>query len=331
MFSGLRVHDPDVLSEIFGKMRRSLAEMPRSKLVTCLENKDWAWIDAFDAPFVAQSLRWVAPGQIEMEFPGGHRETLAIEDFEIDDWNRFHALVGPHSIPAVLSRKAQATLLNLLASENTLPNFRRFRQPRQQSPSAISYWSEAYDQGLDGWELGGPHPFLLKQDWTRFEGARVLVPGSGRGHDAYFLATSIPGAHVTALDFAPEARAESERLYPGLASLEYATDDVFEFLKREQTASWDLVFEHTFFCAIDPLRRQEYLRELCRVLKPAGRWLGLFFLLEHDGGAPFALTQWELRELTRSCFEIRAWSRVQDSPKGRTHKELWAEFSRRSI
>ncbi len=67
-----------------------------------------------------------------------------------------------------------------------------------------------------------------------------------------------------------------------------------------------------------------------RVIKPGGFWSGIFFLLEHEGGPPFSLTQWELREYTRKGFGIKSWERLEISPPGRLKKELWAEFERNS-
>ncbi|MEO5667702.1 MAG: methyltransferase domain-containing protein [Bdellovibrionota bacterium] len=331
IFSGLRIHDEEVLVDIFSHLQRSQPELLRSKLITCLEGKNWAWINAFDAVLVAQSVQCTPEGIVELEFLGGLKETVKLEDFEIDEWNRFHAVVGSMAIPAVLSRKAQATLLNLIADRRELPNFARFRDPKAVKVSEKTFWSEVYASGQDGWELGAAHPVLATQEWQRFKGARVLVPGSGRGHEAAFLATSIPASQITALDIAPEALEAARARYGDLKNLVFENHDVFEFLKTQSDASWDLIFEHTFFCAIDPLKREEYVREVGRVLKPGGLWLGIFFLLEHPGGPPFAVTQWELREFTKKTFDIHAWKRIAENPSGRTYKELWAEFSRRSI
>jgi SAM-dependent methyltransferase len=330
MFGGLRIHDPQVLLDIFSHLRRSQPELPRSKIVTCLEAKHWAWIDAFDAPLVAQSAHLLSQTEARLEFLGGLSETLPVDLFEVDEWDRLHALVGTQCFPAVLSRKAQALLLNDFVARGVSPQLKRFRDPAGQALSKSDYWSQAYADRQDGWELGGPHPALTGQDWKRFEGARVLVPGAGRAHDAAFLAPAIASSEVLALDFSEEAVRFSRERYAAIQNLSCEKADVFEFLKAQPEASWDLVFEHTFFCAIDPLRRHEYLREVRRVLKPGGRWIGIFFLLEHAGGPPFALTQWELRESVKKDFDIKAWQRLQASPSGRTHKELWAEFSRRS-
>jgi len=331
VFSGLRIHDEEVLKDIFSHLQRSQAEFPRSKLITCLEGRNWAWIDAFDAPLVAQAIELTAEDFVELKFLGGLSETVTLADFEIDEWHRFHVVVGAAAIPAVLSRKAQAALLNVLSTRATLPSFRGFRAPLESAPAEASFWAGVYAQKQDGWELGGAHPFLSSRTWKGFEEAKILVPGAGRGHDAALIAECLPLATVQALDIAPQAQADALTKYSAKKNLSYLCEDVFGFFKAQEDASWDLVFEHTFFCAIDPLMRTEYVREVTRILRPSGSWRGIFFLLEHAGGPPFATTQWELRELTRKHFDIRMWDRIEKSPSGRTHKELWAEFSKRSI
>lgn len=332
VFGGLRIHDENVLIDVFGNLTRSQPDMPRSKIVTCLEGKTWAWIDAFDAPLIAQSASLELGDRVKLGFLGGRTETVDLLNFEIDEWNRFHALVGREGIPSVLSRKAQAMLLGDIAVRSEAPKLALFRDPGVLRPGESKFWEEIYEQHQDGWELGQPHPVLATKDWTRFSDVkRVLVPGAGRGSDANFLAECLPRARVTALDFAPHARLDAIAKFKEPLPFDYECRDVFEYLRAQESASLDLVFEHTFFCAMNPLRRADYLRELIRVLKPGGRWLGIFFLLEHAGGPPFAVTQWELREYTRGAFDILAWERMTQSPAGRTHKELWSEFVMRSI
>ena len=79
----------------------------------------------------------------------------------------------------------------------------------------------------------------------------------------------------------------------------------------------DFISEHTFFCAIDPSARPQYVERMEVWLKPGGYLLGNFFVLsERDAGSlpglsltstgegpPFATTVSELRRLFASGFE----------------------------
>ena len=56
------------------------------------------------------------------------------------------------------------------------------------------FWGDKWKEGHTPWDLGREHPglhesLLLASDLGGLEkGARILVPGCGRGHEAYFLA-----------------------------------------------------------------------------------------------------------------------------------------------
>jgi hypothetical protein len=335
VFSGLRVDDEELLQDIFQNLQRALPENLRSKILTCLESKKWAWVDAFDAPLVAQFVEYQEDADtVKWIFLGGVESQLRLDDIEVDEWNRFHAYVGPFEIPATLSRKAHASFLNLLSHRKKMPEFKFFREG---SSLKSEDWNNVYLANETGWELAAPHPYLAEglQSLQPLlpENPKILVAGAGRGHDAVFLSQTIKNSQVCALDFAPEALKDFQKQYSSFnrSNLEYRQEDVFAFLEKQPAASWDMVFEHTFFCAISPLHRKKYVDEVLRILKPQGLWLGLFFLLEHRGGPPFALTQWELREFVRKSFAIKKWERISHkSPKGRLHSELWTVFCKQS-
>jgi SAM-dependent methyltransferase len=190
-------------------------------------------------------------------------------------------------------------------------------------------WNEAFRNQTDGWEQGMPSPVLAARKAAVAKvvspGAKLLVPGCGRGHDAELLATW--GYQVTALDFSVEAEREFRRLYPD-SKVTFIRGDVFEFLKAH-AKTFQAIFEHTIFCAIDPLRRPDYLSAAHQSLVESGHWLGVFFMLDHEGGPPFGMTQWELREMTKSKFAARTWEFAAESTEKRRFQELWCVFQRR--
>ncbi len=341
VFDGLRIDDPKILSDVFQNIRRTLPTDPKSKIITFLDEDKWAWVDAFDAPFVVQTIDHLDGLNFLIHFFGGVSVQISFEDLMVDEWNRFHLSIGEQRLPAVFSRKAQASILNVVSqivnTPPTLPYFRSAESRDGKVPSDSSFWSQSYSEG-SGWELGQAHPKLkealqgdLKKIIEKNGVSNFLVPGAGRGQDALLLAQY---GKVVALDFAKEAKADFVQMHKGseyFSSIDYKLNDVFEYLKGLSDGSVDAVFEHTFFCAIEPIRRKEYVEQVLRVLKPnGGLWFGVFFLLEHGMGPPFALTQWELREYISNTFEtkldILEWERIKNSPQGRAHKELWAVF-----
>lgn len=137
-----------------------------------------------------------------------------------------------------------------------------------------AFWQERFETGETPWDRGAPHPQV--QVWLASglmpAGARIVVPGCGRGHELAVLARH--GLDVTGLDYAPAAVAlASERLRAeGLAGrVEQA--DVLEWQPSEPV---DLVYEQTCLCALHPDHWRVYADQLQRWLRPGGRLLALF-------------------------------------------------------
>ena len=134
-------------------------------------------------------------------------------------------------------------------------------------------------------------------------GARIAVPGAGRGHDARLLARR--GHRVTAFDFSEAAVAEARRLAVAEAvELTVERRDVFT-LPRDHAGAFDGIWEYTCFCAIDPDRRDEYARVLHAILRPGGLLLACFFPLR-DGtdGPPFPVSRGDIERALAGRFTV---------------------------
>jgi SAM-dependent methyltransferase len=157
---------------------------------------------------------------------------------------------------------------------------------------------------------------------------RVAVPGAGRGHDARLLARR--GYAVTAFDFAEAAVAEARRL-AAAEGIDVAIEqrDVFT-LGRDHAAVFDGVWEYTCFCAIEPARREEYMRVLHAILRPGGLLLACFYPLREGGdGPPFPVSRGDIdRALAGRFIVLRA------GPPGRSVERRrgleWLVEARRS-
>lgn len=184
------------------------------------------------------------------------------------------------------------------------------------APAEVSrptFWEDLYARREDGWEIGGPAPPLEALLARRaLPLGRAAVLGCGRGHDARLLAAY--GHHVWGFDFSPFAIAEAKRIAevaprPNRATgaappggLRFEQRDIFT-LAEAYPAFFDLVWEHTCFCAIDPARRPVYVQVVRGILKPDGLLAGLFYpIREGSGGPPFPTTQAELRGLFEPSF-----------------------------
>lgn len=188
-------------------------------------------------------------------------------------------------------------------------------------------WEELYVKGETRWEKGEPSPglvdFLAAEQPPR---GSVLVPGCGTGHDVKAWAEA--GFSVTGLDLAASAvRRATERIGQAGVRAEIHQGD---FLQMDAVTQFDWVFEHTLFCAIDPARRDDYVRAVLRFLKPGGQYLAVHYMLRDMDGPPFGCTQQELMERFSPHFELkRGW--VPRSYENRGGLELMLWWQRRAI
>ena len=185
-------------------------------------------------------------------------------------------------------------------------------------------WEALYQANDTFWDHGEASPGLV--DYLAANSSlplgQALVPGCGRGHDARALAQA--GWAATGLDLAPSSVPLAKRL----ADEERLTIDyrIGDFLSDEPHKLFDLVFEHTLFCAIPPVRRDDYVQALRRWLKPGGLYLAVNYMITEDTGEPpFSTTTAELDERFGEPFELlRRWTpRSYESREG---KELINEW-----
>jgi SAM-dependent methyltransferase len=196
--------------------------------------------------------------------------------------------------------------------------------------SVPTFWEALYASSQDGWELGEPAPSLaawLDAGGAFAPGARVAVPGAGRGHDARLLARH--GYVVTGFDFAEAAIAEARRLADrDNVTATFEPRDVFA-LGSDFAQAFDAVWEYTCFCAIDPDRRAEYTQVLHDILRPDGTLLACFYPLK-DGvdGPPFPVSRAGIEATLAPFFDIVEAGPPPVSPERRSGLE-WMVTARR--
>jgi SAM-dependent methyltransferase len=206
---------------------------------------------------------------------------------------------------------------------------------RKEAEPNAAFWAELYRNGDTGWDQGGPSPGLvdfLKNDVgaghaVPLQSGRVLVPGCGHGHDARALAAA--GFDVTGLDVVTKAVEESSRLAEadGLKNFRFEQADFLNLPSRLR-GPYDLIFENTFFCAIDPDHRDRYVETAAGLLKPEGFLLGVFYTIRPETGPPFGATRDELLDRFVHRFKL-VLDRVPRSITRREGKELLMLWQRK--
>jgi methyl halide transferase len=195
--------------------------------------------------------------------------------------------------------------------------------------NAPDFWEGLYATGGDAWELGQPAPPLVDVvDRTPPPRGRVAVLGCGRGHDARFLAAR--GYDVTGYDFSPAAvRAARALARREAVEVKFEQRDIFT-LGQDAAHAFDGVWEYTCYCAIDPVRRDEYVRTVAAIVRPGGWFLGCFFPLRAvSAGPPFAVSRAEVRRRFGPRFHIERAQPPLRSARGRQGRE-WLVYARRT-
>lgn len=283
-------------------------------------------VEAFDEPFIAQQVHFEGDTWI-IELPYGVEFSFTLESLSLDEWDRFHGYTKDR-MPFVFSRKAQATFFNMLEEFGDdfiefggktfdIPEYWSSEQKVENEP----FWSASYkDDNNPGWNLGEP-AVALKDMLPRLKisRSRILVLGCGEGHDAAHFAEA--GHMVTAVDISPLALERAQKQY-GHLPIKFIQADLFK-LPKDFDQSFDVVFEHTCYCAINPAKRKELVKIWNRCLAPGGHLMGVFFAMEKRQGPPFGGTEWELRQRLKANYLPIFWGRLQNSVPRRQGKEFF--------
>lgn len=291
-------------------------------------------VEAFDEPYVAEQVE-VTQGKWSIQLPFDVHFEFDLKSLSLDEWDRFHGYTKS-KVPFVLSRKAQAEFFNLLDEYGD--DFIEYNGQNIEVPSywtsnpqieKENHWTRIYKEEVNpGWNLGEPAE-ALKDMLPRLKIARsrILVLGCGEGHDAALFAAA--GHFVTAVDISAEAIERATKLYGHMDNLKFVQADLFK-LPRDYDQAFDVVFEHTCYCAVNPSKRNELVKVWNRVLIPGGFLMGVFFVFERRQATPYGGTEWELRQRLKSSYQPVFWGRWQKSVPRRQGRELFVYAQKKS-
>jgi SAM-dependent methyltransferase len=157
------------------------------------------------------------------------------------------------------------------------------------------YWENRYQTRDMPWEKGAPSPGLVDflSTHPQLGHGTVCVPGCGMGHDVRAWARA--GFAASGFDLAPSAvRLAAEATSAAGLDAEF---QVADFLIEVPPKEFDWVFEHTLFCAIQPIQREDYVKAVLRWLKPGGQYLAVNYFIPDQDGPPFGTTREEIVQL----------------------------------
>ena len=190
-------------------------------------------------------------------------------------------------------------------------------------------WNVRYELGTIPWDLGRAHPELetrLALDPSLGLGTvgTALVPGAGTGHDAAALAQA--GWHVTAIDIAPAVESALLRRLQA----DHSSVVIGDSLALDVDDPFDLVFDHTFFCAIDPSERERFGAMVDRVLSRSGALISIVFPIGRpasEGGPPWGVGTDDLASALGDSFVLAEAGARMRIP-GRRWPHEWTRWAR---
>ena len=165
------------------------------------------------------------------------------------------------------------------------------------------FWDNLYLENNAKWDLGKPTPILTHHlEHNNIKG-NACVLGCGNGHDVIEL--SKQDLSVYAVDFSIEAINSLNNKIPQKSKIKTLHMDIFD-LSPKYNNKFDLIFEYSCYCAIDPVRREEYFDLVYSILRPNGILFGIFLPLgkEDVGGPPFSVSIDEILNYTSGRFKI---------------------------
>lgn len=169
------------------------------------------------------------------------------------------------------------------------------------SPTDPDFWNTRYEAGRTPWDFGGvPAPLSRFLEKHPGNGAHVLIPGCGSGHEVMAFAGA--GYNVSAIDFSPVAVARARGNVPPQLAASIVEADFFTH--PFDRASFELIYERTFVCALPPELWPRIVARLASLLKPGGTLAGIYFFGDKDDGPPFGLSPDEPRPLFDAFFTL---------------------------
>lgn len=196
-------------------------------------------------------------------------------------------------------------------------------------------WEQAWQEGRTGWDRGQAAPPLLEylEAHPTTGTPRALIPGCGAGYDVFALAAA--GFEATGLDIAPTAGARFAQLHAQQPQLQGNASILIAdfFSEQEVQGPFDVIWDYTFLCAIDPTLRESWAKRMSELLASDGELVTLIFPVLSDElpasdapGPPYPLHPELVKPLLAPYFSLHSIARPAHSHPERANKEWLARW-----
>lgn len=179
------------------------------------------------------------------------------------------------------------------------------------------FWEQRYRSNQTGWDIGSSStPLKAYIESLKDNSLSILIPGCGNAYEAECL-IGLGFENITLLDIAPSAVSNMNMRFKG-TTVRILQEDFFN-----HEGAYDLILEQTFFCALNPSLRKNYVRKMAQLLKPTGKLVGVLFNRYFEGGPPFGGNVTEYQNLFIPELEIKKMELCYNSIPPRKDAEVF--------
>ncbi|WP_338733516.1 methyltransferase domain-containing protein [Mangrovimonas cancribranchiae] len=182
-----------------------------------------------------------------------------------------------------------------------------------------TFWDDKYKNNDIGWDLGEVSPPIKTYvNQLTNKALHILIPGGGNSYEAEYLhAKGFKNVYV--VDLSKTALSNIKQRIPSFPSSHLINKDFFEL-----DMTFDLIIEQTFFCAINPTLREQYVTKSNELLKAKGKVVGLLFNVPLNiDKPPFGGCKEDYMTYFKKYFNIVLMEEAYNSHDTRHGKELF--------
>lgn len=184
------------------------------------------------------------------------------------------------------------------------------------------FWDERYKNNNTGWDIGYVSPPLKNYfDQLTKKHIKILIPGAGNSYEAEYLhQQGFTNVHVADLSEIP-LNGIIKRV-PDFPKEHLIHGNFFDIQQK-----FDLIIEQTFFCAIDPSLRKDYVLKANDLLNEKGKIAGLLFSVPlNTDHPPYGGNKEEYYDLFNPYFNIEIMETATNSITSRADNEFFIKL-----
>lgn len=187
------------------------------------------------------------------------------------------------------------------------------------------FWNQRWEKNETGWDIGYASPAIIQYfEEIKDKNAKILIPGCGNAYEAEsLLKLGFNNIHI--LDISEIAIQNLQEKYKNNPEIKIINEDFFD-----HQSSYDFIIEQTFFCALNPNLRLNYVKKMHELLKPNGVLMGLLFnTIFEKAGPPFGGLKSEYEILFKDNFKIIHLNETSKSIPPRLGHEIFIELQKK--